>query len=256
MTAAEFQSAFARALFARPGGGGPLERPTAQPGFAVYRNTVMKGCVDALEANFPTVARLVGREWFRAAAAIHAAAEPPRDPRLLFYGEAFAAFLEGFEPARELPYLPGVARLDRCWIEAHAAAGAGADLAWLARLPPEALGAVRVAPHPAARWHWCPDQPVFTIWRRNRAGADEGGEIAWHGEGALLTRPAGSVAWREAGAADCAFLDACVGGSPLAQAAAAALQVQAETDLAQLLAGLLRAGALVASQPARAGVTP
>ena len=34
----------------------------AQPAFAVYRNTVMKGCVDALEANFPTVARLVGEE--------------------------------------------------------------------------------------------------------------------------------------------------------------------------------------------------
>ena len=32
---------------------------TAQPGFAVYRNTVMKGCVDALRANFPTVERLV-----------------------------------------------------------------------------------------------------------------------------------------------------------------------------------------------------
>jgi len=28
----------------------------------------MKGCVDALEANFPAVARLVGKEWFRAAA--------------------------------------------------------------------------------------------------------------------------------------------------------------------------------------------
>jgi hypothetical protein len=31
-----------------------------QPGFAVYRNTVLKGCIDALQANYPTVHALVG----------------------------------------------------------------------------------------------------------------------------------------------------------------------------------------------------
>ena len=28
--------------------------------FAVYRNTVLKGCIDALQANYPTVGQLVG----------------------------------------------------------------------------------------------------------------------------------------------------------------------------------------------------
>jgi len=41
----------------------------AQPGFAVYGNTVLKGCIDALQASYPTVCQLVGEEWFRAAAA-------------------------------------------------------------------------------------------------------------------------------------------------------------------------------------------
>ena len=42
------------------------------PGLAVYRNTIAKGCVDALAANFPTVQSMVGEDWFRAAAALFA----------------------------------------------------------------------------------------------------------------------------------------------------------------------------------------
>jgi hypothetical protein len=256
MTGPDLQGAFAKALFAAPHEArGSLADLTAQPGFAVYRNTVMKGCVDALEANFPTVARLVGRDWLRAAAAIHVMADPPRDARLLFYGEGFAAFLETFEPARELPYLPGVAWLDRAWIEAHAAPDAASELAWFAGLGPAALAAASVAPHPATRWHWFADQPVFTIWQRNRAG-DDGGEMAWRGEGALLTRPDGGVTWRQASQAESAFLDACAGGAVLAQAAAAALRVEPGADLAQLLAGLLRAGALVRASTANHGDPP
>lgn len=242
--AALFQSAFAQALFAPAQG--PADSLAAQPAFAVYRNTVMKGCVDALEANFPTVARLVGGDWFRSAAALYVTAQPPREPRLLFHGEGFAAFLEQFEPARELPYLPGVARLDRCWIEAHAAADAACDPVFFATLSPEGLAATIARPHPAARWRWFDGKPVFTIWQRHRTGHHhDGGDIAWQSEGALLTRPGDAVVWRAASAADCAFLEACAAGAPLGVAAAAALRLQPNVDLADLLAGLLRAGALI-----------
>ena len=87
----------------------------AQPGFAVYRNTVHKGCIDALQANYPAVTRLVGEEWMRAAASEFVRAQLPRSPMLLDYGAEFAAFLAEFEPAAELPYLSGVAQLDRFW---------------------------------------------------------------------------------------------------------------------------------------------
>jgi hypothetical protein len=250
--AAGFQAAFMQALFApADDAAGALAALSAQPAFAVYRNTVMKGCVDALEANFPSVARLVGRDWFRAAAARYAAAQPPADARLLRYGDGFAEFLARFEPARDLPYLANVARLDRCWCESHAAADADADgaAAVLASLPPSALGATRIAPHPAARWRWFPGQPIYSIWCRNRSPHTDAGDIVWQGEGALLTRPSAAVAWRAASRADCAFLDACAGGVSVADAAAAALALQADTDLAALFAGLLRDGALILSSP-------
>ncbi|MEP6723937.1 MAG: DNA-binding domain-containing protein [Variovorax sp.] len=242
MNLAAFQSDFAAALFAPDAPAGLA----AQPAFAVYRNTVMKGCVDALEANYPSVARLVGREWFCAAAALHVAAQPPHDGRMLRYGEGFADFLAGFEPARELGYLPDVARLDRSWTEAHSAADAHAvDGAWLAALAPETLGKLHLAPHPAARWHWFAQAPIYTVWQRNRAGNDMTEELAWQGEGALLTRAGDVVVWCAADRAHCDFLDACAEGRPLAEAAAAALAVKPGVDVADLLARLLCAGALI-----------
>ncbi|RST56639.1 DNA-binding domain-containing protein [Variovorax sp. MHTC-1] len=248
---AQFQDAFAKALFAPQDIADPVLRQlAAQPAFAVYRNTVMKGCVDALEANFPVVARLVGSEWFRAAAALHVAAAPPHDGRLMNYGSGFAEFLHNFEPAAELPYLPGVARLDALWCEAHAAEDAPVlDAAWLARCVPELLATLVLELHPAARWAWFDQQPVYSIWARNRAPGDDEEELVWQGEGALLTRPADTVVWRAITRAGCAFLDACAAGLPLAEAAERALAVDADADLAALLESLLRAGAFTERTP-------
>jgi hypothetical protein len=243
-----FQQAFAQALFAAPGAVDPeMQALVAQPAFAVYRNTVMKGCIDALQANFPAVARLVGEEWFRAAAAIHAAAEAPQNGRLLHYGQGFADFLRGFGPAAELGYLPGVAQLDAFWREAHAATDAPvADAGWVADRD---LATLVLEPHPAARWAWFPDQPIFSIWDRNRRpdAADE--ELDWQGEGALLTRPHDAVQWQEIPHAGCVFLDACAEGAKLADAAEEALLADPGADLAATFGVLLRAGAFVGAQP-------
>jgi hypothetical protein len=233
---AAFQDRFARALLAA-GQSGP-------PAFAVYRNTVIKGCIDALQANFPAVARLVGDEWFRAAAAVYARGHPPRVPMLLEYGEDFGAFLEAFEPAAEMPYLPAVAALDRCWTQAHIAADESVlDAGTLAVLDPAQLGALRLRPHAAARWAWF-GLPAYSIWSRNREENPATSDIDWVGEGALLTRPGDSVRWMPLDAPACAFLDACARGEPLAQAAGSV----PAASLAGLLASLLEAGAFATGE--------
>lgn len=240
---ASFQSTFAHALFT-PDAGDPV---SSQPAFAVYRNTVMKGWVDALQANYPAVARLVGSDWFRGAAMEYARSPSVDDARLVAYGRGFPEFLAQCPAAGDLPYLAGVASLDRAWTQAHVAADASTDCVFLATLPAQELGQLRVAAHPAARWAWFEAMPVFTIWSRNRSDALSPDNIEWRSEGTLLTRPDGAVQWREASRGECAFLDACAapGGTSLAQAAAAALQAEPATNLSELLAGLLRAGALV-----------
>ena len=242
-----FQDGFAQALIAPDASAGATPEFAAlldQPGFAVYRNTVLKGCIDALQANYPAVERLVGAEWLRAAAALYVRAELPSHPSLFDYGAGFAQFLRTFAPAAELPYLAGVARLDRFWTEAHIARDEPP-------LPPAALAQqdleqAVLQPHAAARWAWFDELPIFTIWQRNRDATfdhNAAPEIVWRGEGALITRPGGAVQSVGLDAGGCALLDACAAGRSLADAAQAALSANARVDLAQLMATLLNAGA-------------
>ncbi|MFO1298984.1 MAG: DNA-binding domain-containing protein [Burkholderiaceae bacterium] len=143
----------------------------AHPGFAVYRNTVVTGCIDALAANYPAVVRLVGDEWFRAAAAVHVRRAPPSHPCLFDYGDGFAEFLAAFAPAAGLPYLPDIARLDRLWTEAHLAADEPPlDASRVAALAPGELARTVLAPHASARWAWFDRNPTWSIWRHARAG--------------------------------------------------------------------------------------
>jgi hypothetical protein len=244
-----YQDAFARALLAPDAASDDprVAALTAQPGFAVYRNTVMKGCIDALAANYPAVVRLVGDEWFRAAAAVFARESLPSHPTLLDYGEDFPDFLAAFPPAAELPYIAGVARLDRLWSRAHVAADAPRlDPALLAALAPQELAPLRLRLHPAARWQWFDEAPIYSIWSRSRDGDGTIGELDWRGEGALLTRPFADVRHRPLARAGVAFLDACALGESIEDAALAALEIEPGADLSALVHQLLDAGAFSA----------
>jgi len=243
----EFQDRFARALSDGAQAAerdAALARLVAQPGFAVYRNTVQKGCIDNLVANYPSVTRLVGEEWMRAAAAEFVRTLLPERPMLLEYGAGFAAFLAEFQPAAELPYLAGVARLDRFWTEAHGARDE-AVLApgKVAALTQTELTRTCLRPHASARWAWFAAQPIFSVWSRNRYGDGQNGDLEWRGEGALIGRPFDSVQAVELAQADVAFLDACAAGRTLGEAATAALAADPDVDLAQSMARLLSAGA-------------
>jgi hypothetical protein len=270
-TLAEYQQRFGTALFAHGGQETPsdadaaavpmptwLARLVAQPGFAVHRNSVMKGCVDALEANFPAVARLVGRDWMQAACAVHAQHEPPGSPMLLDYGATFPAFLSAFEPAAGLPWLPAVAALDRAWIESHTAADAsvlGADA--LHAIEPALLLDGRLRLHPAARWRWCADAPAYTLWSGNRVdvggtqqqdAAAEDAPLDWRPEGTLLTRPFEAVLHRRIDGSAIAFLDACYTGGNLGEAALAAMEADPTVDIAPLIGALIGAGTFTTLQ--------
>jgi hypothetical protein len=238
----DFQQAFAAALFGN--NASSIADLSAQPGFAVYRNTVMKGCIDALQANYPAVARLVGEAWFRAAAARYAANHPPRHPSLLDYGDDFAAFLSDFAPAAELPYLADVARVERAWTEAHAAADA-APLApaALAALDAARLDGVSLRLHPATRWHCSERHPIHALWTANRHPVDAVEPPQWCAEGVLMTRPFDAVRTTQLSRGGCVFLEACAAHDTVAAAGVAALTAAPALDLAGLIAQLLRAGA-------------
>jgi hypothetical protein len=244
---AHFQDAFVRALYADDAAGGLA----AQPGLRIHRNSVLRACVDALQANFPSVQRLVGAAWFEAAARAYARRCAPDDVRLLHYGGDFDAFLAALPEAGQLPYLPGVAQLDRSWREAHVAAEAAVlDPQAVAALPPEHLAGARLAVHPSARWHWFAGLPVYSIWCAQRDAAPVPDGLAWEGEGALLLRRDGQVRWQALGRGGCVLLEACQRGATLQDAATQAQQADPALALADTFAALLGSGAFHSLTPA------
>jgi hypothetical protein len=257
---ARFQDDFVAALNepSTPAAVPTISRLSSQPGFAVYRNTVAKGCIDALQANYPSVARLVGETWFRAAAGIFARRTPPLQPSLLDYGAGFADFLAGFAPAGELPYLADVATLDRLWTESHLAADqAHLSPARFATLDIALLQDAVLVLHCTARWRWFEHHPALAIWRLNRDDHDTSGPSLpfdaaapadaaltdWLPQGALLARIDATVGATALTQADCVFLDACACGTGLASAVARTLAFDEHADLQDMMARLLLAGA-------------
>ncbi len=244
----DFQNAFSQALLAERFDDVTNDVCSGfvdQPGFAVYRNTMMQACIDALQANFPAVARLVGEQWFRAAAAVFVRNHLPGAPSLLDYDARFAEFIEGFAPAAELTYLADVARLDRFWMEAHVSADAPCVAPRrVADLSRREMARLTLRPHPSARWRMF-TLPIYSIWRGNREDALPGAldEFEWRAEGALIVRPDDVVDSIGIDAAECAFLDACGRGVSLEQAALAALSVDPSADLGVAIERLLGVGA-------------
>ena len=125
---ADIQGAFACALLdaaeAVPRAIRGAARRRADRRFAVYRNNVVAGLIDALAQRFPVVRRLVGDEFFRAMAQLYVTARPPTSPIMMLYGETFPEFIDEFAPAAAVPYLGDIARLEIARGRAYHAADA------------------------------------------------------------------------------------------------------------------------------------
>lgn len=223
----------------------PEGRPCPQR-FAVYRNNVVVALIEALEAGYPAVRRIVGEEFFREASRCYVTAHPPLSPVLLEYGGGFPEFLESFEPAYGLPYLSDVARIERAWLEAyHAADVAPLEPATLATLDPAQAGAIRFALHPSLRIVRS-RYPALTIWRMNVAGGvPRHVKLDANGEDALIVRPAAQVVVHEVPEGGADFLDALGRGDILATATDCAARHHIDFDLATHLAALLDCGAFI-----------
>ncbi len=209
---------------------------------AVYRNTSIKGRVDALEANYPTVSQLVGADWFRAAAREFVEAEPGDDPVLTAFGAAFPDWIAAFEPAREMPYLAAVARLDRAWTEAHLAPDAVPLAAPQAAAAGLALTAMPARLHPSARLFWF-DWTAPSLWLAHRFPSEQA-DLCWRPEpeGLLIHRPGAEVRVRRLSRAEWAFLDACRKGRPFGVASLSARSVRPKTDIPSFFADLIALG--------------
>jgi hypothetical protein len=230
----EFQRDFAATIDA------PVEGP-----MRVYRNTVLSGCVDALRANYPVVASLLGEEMFEAVAAEHASQCPPRRPVLALYGAPFPDWLEVQPWVRDLRYIPDVARIERLHIEALFACDAE-PLEMGALAGRNDWQALQLPLHSATRFDWL-TSPAMSIWLAHRDGVEGELEFDWHPEGVLFTRPGLNV---QPIRLDCAAHRLLFGirlGESVGTAAIAAANLYPETDIGSLFTSLVNCGAFAAS---------
>jgi len=226
----EFQRDFASAIDESVGG--PLR---------VYRNTVLSGCVEALRANYPIVARLLGDEMFDGIAAEHAAACPPRRPVLALYGSRFSDWLEEQSWIGDLPYLSDVARIERLQIEALFATDAQPLQMSIIRDCPD-WQSLHLPLHPATRFDWL-STPAMSIWQAQRDPVAGEFEPAWQAEGVLITRPALELFPTKLDRAGHRFLFGIRLGETIGDAALATATLYPEANLGSLFTSLVTAGA-------------
>ncbi|HKH67919.1 MAG TPA: DNA-binding domain-containing protein, partial [Reyranella sp.] len=85
---------------------------TALQRLQLHRHHVVRSVGAALAATFPTVAAVVGQEFFGLLARDFMAGTALENPVLSRYGEHFAQFVAAKQDRHGLPYLADVARLD------------------------------------------------------------------------------------------------------------------------------------------------
>ncbi len=217
--------------------------------FAVYRNNVAVGLVDALADSFPVTQELVGETFFRAMAREFVRAAPPRSPVLALYGQGFGEFIESFAPASSLPYLADVARLEMLRVLAWHAADA-------TPVAQEALAAVLADPDvlPQLRFELVPAlhllasrHAVVSLWAAHQSEAaalELAGIDAGRAEAALVCRRDLDVAIYRLQPGAAVFIAHLQFGQPFGAATGAAFAADPEFDAAATLALLLGAGAI------------
>jgi hypothetical protein len=221
------------------------EEGEAEARLGIHRHHILLSLTEALKANFPVVCRVVDPRFFAYAADAFIRMHPPSAPCLAEYGAEFPDFIRAFEPARALPYLGDLARLEWAIMESRNAPEA-------APITAESLRHVPVVDYPNLTLQLDPSLRLLrTLWAVERIWAAHQGEepqaaIELGSEGSrLIVRRRGAENEVESvEPATFAFMAALRHGRSLAKAGAAGLAADPFFDMALMLRRLLAEQAL------------
>ena len=218
----------------------------AEPRLSIYRNNTIATLTAALKATFPVVCRLVDDRFFDYAAHAFIQHNLPASPCLVEYGGDFPTFLAGFPPVAELDYLPDVARLE--WAINRVLRAPHSEtlipLASLLAVPGDpAQIRLRIA---ASIEHVASPHAIHRIWQLNQPGAAPAEMVSDRIGAHLEIRSVDGLQITDLPSAIWTFRARIAAGTTLGAAAADALAIAADFDLAQALAALFNAGAVSA----------
>ncbi|MGH8232025.1 MAG: HvfC/BufC family peptide modification chaperone [Steroidobacteraceae bacterium] len=222
----------------------PLLGVADAPGFAIYRDTACSTLVNALRLSFPAVERLVGAQFFDAAARSFVREHAPEGAYLNDYGDQLPQFLQSFAPAAGVVYLAEVARLEWAVNRAlHASDVPGLSLTRLRALDEAALARVCFMAHPSLSLLQL-SFPADAIWRAVLEQDDAAMAAIDLTSGPvrlLIERDAGGVQVRRLGVPAFDFAAQLCSGRPLY----AAIAPESEAECHAWLAQHLRAGRFI-----------
>lgn len=214
--------------------------------FGVYRNNVVVALVDALADTFDVTRQLVGDEFFRAMAACHARAHPPSSPVLAYYGADFPAFVEAFAPARSVPYLADVARLEYARVVAFHAADVPSRARasrFAALTDPARVAKCRLCTAPALQPVMSP-YPIVSIWAAHQGDGSLEAVPAGRGEAALVWREQFEVVVLPVAPATARFVVVLMAGATIGEALESVPADQG-VDAVDILGAMIRRGMLM-----------
>lgn len=199
---------------------------------SVYRNNFALGHYEALAAVYPVIKRLVGDAFFGVLADAYRQHDPRTSANVHAYGVVLTGFLKDFLPAKALPYLSDIARLEWAYHEVfHVGINAEASLVLnAAEMNDDGV----LIPHPALRWVES-QYPILEIWQQNRRDQDELEEVdlGSGGDRLLIYRTDIDVEIVRLGVFEYALVTALAGGVPVGDVFAAYAD---RTDMATIMA--------------------
>lgn len=210
----------------------------------IYANNVRENFLATLEATFPVIQRLAGRDWLRQVGRRYLHEAPSRHGNLHYVGERFAAWLLPELADGPYAYFVDVARLEWAYQEVLVAAEpAELDLAALQAVQPDRYDALVLEPNPTLRLvdsRW----PLLTLWRTQQPDVVDPPPVDLDAGPSrlLLVRRADHVELRELSVGDFALARAIARRCPLTVALDRALAADPEADATASLVRLLQLG--------------
>jgi hypothetical protein len=220
---------------------------SAKERIAIYRNNVFSNYQKTLSAVYPVLERLVGEQFFRQTADAYISAYPSLSGDLNEYGANFSQFLAAFEPVKQLPYLPDMARFE--WLMElvfHAADHAPMAMAKLANVSEDQYGGLRFTLHPASQLFQS-NYPIAKIWQVNQPDwqGDCAVDLQLGGCELLVFRQHFSIVIKPLTKGEYVMLHGLAAGKDINTTFCKAFEVQNDLDLGSFLQQMIHNSLLV-----------